>query len=48
MSFRSTLYGLLRVLNDINAVQKGKVGNRIKNKGMGRVFGKRLYGRGKK
>jgi hypothetical protein len=31
------LYGLARVLGDLNAVQKGKVGRRV---------GRRLYGKG--
>jgi hypothetical protein len=41
---RSALYGTARVLGDINAVQKGKVPQRIARRVVGRVIG-RLLGR---
>lgn len=36
MTFKSALYRALRLSNDLNAVQKGKVGRRV---------GRRLYGK---
>ena len=36
MTLKSFIYAVLRVSNDVNAVQKGKVGRRI---------GRRLYGK---
>lgn len=36
MSFKSTIYKMLRISNDINAIKKGKVGRRI---------GRRIYGK---
>jgi hypothetical protein len=36
VTWRSFLYAFLRISNDVNAIQKGKVGRRI---------GRRLYGR---
>ena len=44
MSFKSLIYKLLKYSNDLNAVQKGKVGRRIgrrvAGKATGRMFGK--------
>jgi hypothetical protein len=44
MSFRSFLYGLARLLGDVNAVSKGKVaqrvGRRVAGKAVGKVFRK--------
>jgi hypothetical protein len=41
---KSLIYKLLRISNDINAIQKGKVGRRIgrrvAGKATGRLFGK--------
>lgn len=36
MSLKSTIYKLLRLSNDLNAIKKGKVGRRI---------GRRVYGK---
>jgi len=49
MGLRSLFYTLARLMGDISAIQSpGKAANRIKNKGIGRVVGKRLYGRRRK
>ena len=44
MSFRGLLYWLARLLGDVNAVKRGKVGQRVARraagKGTGRLFGK--------
>lgn len=42
--FRSVLYALARLLGDINAVQRGKVGQRIGRRIAGKVAG-RIMGR---
>lgn len=39
---RSLLYGTAKVLGDVNAVAKGKIGKRIKNRLLGKVTGKIL------
>lgn len=44
MRLRSSLYAAARILGDINAVQKGKVPQRIARKIVGRFIG-RLLGR---
>lgn len=41
---RSILYFIARILGDINAVQKGKIGQRIGRRVLGKIFG-RLMGR---
>jgi hypothetical protein len=41
---RTALYTAARLLGDVNAVRKGKIGQRLVNKIIGRVFG-RLYRR---
>lgn len=40
--FRNFLYKLARILGDINAVKKGRVGRRIGRRTAGRVSGKGL------
>jgi hypothetical protein len=40
--FRSLLYTLAKLLGDVNAVQKGKVGRRIGRRLAGRATGKGL------
>lgn len=39
---RSLLYKTARVLGDIDAVKKGKVGKRVKNRLLGKLTGKLL------
>lgn len=39
---KSTIYKLLRISNDINAVKKGKVGKRIGRRVAGRAAGKTI------
>ena len=39
-SFRSLLYFLAKLLGDVSAVQKGKVGKRILRRGTGKMAGK--------
>ena len=41
-STRSLLYQLARILGDVNAVQKGKVGRRIARRYAGRLTGRAL------
>ncbi|MDI3309541.1 MAG: hypothetical protein QJR07_20915 [Acetobacteraceae bacterium] len=46
-SFRSALYALARLLGDVNAVKKGKVGRRIARRAAGKLTGRamrRLFG----
>lgn len=40
MKFRSLLYSLAKLLGDINAVKKGRVGRRIGRRVVGRAAGK--------
>lgn len=42
--FRSFLYGLAKFLGDVNAVKRGKVGERIGRRVVGKVTG-RLMGK---
>ena len=44
MSFRGFLYGWARLLGDVNAVQKGHVGQRVGRRIVGKITG-RLLGR---
>ena len=39
---RKLLYALLRILNDINAINKGKVGKRIGRRAAGKVSGRTI------
>ncbi len=42
MSTRSLLYRLARLLGDVNAVKKGRVGRRIGRRAAGRTTGRAL------
>jgi hypothetical protein len=42
MTFRSFLYTLARFLGDVNAVRRGRVGQRIKNRIAGRITARLL------
>ena len=42
MKFRGLLYFLARILGDINAVKKGKVGKRIGRRAAGKITGRGL------
>jgi len=42
MATRGLLYLIARLLGDVSAVQKGKVGKRVARRGAGRVAGKGL------
>ena len=42
MSFRSFLYALARLLGDVNAVQKGRVGKRIARRAAGKATGRAM------
>lgn len=39
MSWRSAAYKLLKYSNDLNAINKGKIGKRIARRGLGYIFG---------
>ncbi len=39
MGFRSFLYWLARLLGDVNAVKKGRVGRRVARRATGRATG---------
>jgi hypothetical protein len=39
---RGFLYRLARILGDLNAVQKGKIGRRILRRGAGKITGRGL------
>lgn len=41
---RGLLYGLARLLGDVNAVKKGKIGRRIGRRVAGKVTGRALRG----
>ena len=41
-AFRSILYALAKLLGDVNAVNKGKVGRRIARRVAGKVTGRGL------
>lgn len=43
-SIRTLLYRIARLLGDFNAIQKGKIGQRIARRAAGRVTG-RILGR---
>ncbi|WP_166485446.1 hypothetical protein [Halalkalibacter wakoensis] len=42
MSLKSSIYKILRIWNDIDAVRKGKVGKRIGRRVAGRASGKAI------
>ena len=39
---RSVLYAMARLLGDLNAVQKGRVGQRVERRFVGRLLGRLL------
>ena len=41
-SIRNILYSIARLLGDVNAIQKGKIGQRIVRRTTGRMTGKML------
>jgi len=42
-ALRNILYFIARLLGDVNAVKKGKVGKRIARRAAGKVTGKALW-----
>jgi len=42
MAFRSLLYKLARLLGDVNAVKRGRVGRRVGRRAAGRGLGRLL------
>ena len=40
MSLKSSIYKMLRVWNDVDAVKKGKVGKRVGRRAAGKATGK--------
>lgn len=42
MSLKSTVYKILRIWNDVDAVRKGRIGKRIGRRVAGRTSGKIL------
>jgi len=42
MAIRGLLYGIARILGDISAVNKGKVGRRVGRRAAGKATGKGL------
>ena len=42
MGIRSSLYKAARLMGDVNAVKKGKVGRRVARRGAGKVTGRGL------
>ena len=42
MGLRNALYKVARIMGDVNAVKKGKVGKRITRRGAGKVTGRGL------
>ena len=41
-AFRSLLYALARLMGDVNAVKKGKVGRRVARRAAGKATGRGL------
>jgi hypothetical protein len=39
------IYQLLRIINDFNAIFKGKVGQRVKRRAVGKIVGKGILRR---
>jgi len=42
MGFRSSLYKVAKIMGDVNAVKKGKVGKRVARRAAGKASGKTL------
>ena len=42
MGIRSSLYKIARIMGDVNAVKKGKVGKRVVRRGAGKATGRTL------
>jgi len=42
MSFRGFLYGLAKIMGDVNAVKKGKVGKRVVRRTAGKATGRTM------
>ena len=42
MGLRSALYKVARIMGDVNAVKKGRVGKRIARRGAGKITGRGL------
>ena len=42
MGLRSSLYKVAKIMGDVNAVQKGKVGKRVARRAAGKATGKTL------
>jgi hypothetical protein len=40
MTLKSTIYQMLRLSNDLNAIRKGKAAKRLRNKAIGRIAGR--------
>lgn len=40
MNIKSTIYKILRISNDINAIRRGRIGKRIGRRIVGRITGK--------
>jgi hypothetical protein len=40
MSLKSTIYKILSLSDDIEAIRKGKIGKRLANKAIGKAVGK--------
>lgn len=40
MNFKSLIYKLLRISNDINAIKRGKIGQRIGRRVVGKATGR--------
>ena len=43
MSLRGNLYALARLMGDVNAVRRGRVGRRLVNEALGRTLVRRLW-----
>ncbi|MCP8616805.1 hypothetical protein [Salirhabdus salicampi] len=42
MGLKSTIYKMLRIWNDVDAVRKGKIGKRIGRRASGKAAGKAI------
>ena len=45
MTFRSFLYKLARLIGDVSAIKRGKVGQRVVNRGIGRILARTFRAR---